>query len=107
MGIIKTDFGNHKDILVAEFGTGDICFAQARRIENSFETQLIFTNHEQREIGSISSEWNGKTTDEIGDVKIVFDFKNPESITALVHSLLALQKEVFKQQKARQRFARI
>lgn len=95
--ITRENFGKHENVLIMEFGTGDISFVKARRAEDEKETMLIFRNQDPpREIGETDDRLAGKTTDEIEGVQCVMVFKKPESITALIHSLIELQKEVFK-----------
>ena len=95
--IYTDDYFRHKNVTFAVFGSGDIMFSQAREAEDEYESMLIFSNQNPpKEIGNVSSEHMGKTSDEIDDVKIVFKFTRPESITALIHSLSELQKQVFK-----------
>lgn len=93
--ITKQNYGAHADVLIAEFGHGDITFAKATYPDDQHATHLLFMNHEKRKIGEVSNEWEGKTSDEVPRPDVVFVFKNPESITALIHSLAELQKEVF------------
>lgn len=90
------NFGKHENILFAEFGYGDIKFTKARNVEDECETMLMFYNQEPHPIGEEDGEWVGKTSDEIIAPSFVMSFTNPESVTALIHSLIELQKQLFK-----------
>lgn len=93
---IKTmQFGKHENVLWLEFGTGDIEFTKSREADEEFESLMFFKQHDvPHEIGEESDYYIGKTTDEVDGIKMVLKFKKPESITALVHSLTELQKQV-------------
>lgn len=93
--ITKTDWSKHKEVPTAFFGTGDIKFSKAKLNAESRENILFFYNDVPKEIGVVSDEDSGKTTDELPRPEIAFVFTNPRSITALIHSLIELQKEVF------------
>ena len=98
--ITKKSLGKHQDVLTAEFGTGAISFSRARHMDEKHETMLIFHNNtEQRNIGEVCNKDSGKTTDELSAPEFVLRFTKPESITALIHSLVELQKEVFEYQR--------
>lgn len=94
--IIEKDYGKHEQIPTAEFGKGTIMMAKAKIDGNENETAIFLYNQEPSEIGRVSEEHKGKTTDELGRPKFVLTFQNAKSITALIHSLVELQKEVFK-----------
>jgi hypothetical protein len=100
MSITKQDYSAHKDVVFMTFGAGDIMFTRARQEDMSEDNMLLFSNQSPHEIGSESDEYTGKTSDDIPDVKVVIVFNKPESITALIHSLVELQKSVFKGQKS-------
>lgn len=90
-------FGKHENVLMAEFGTGDICFTKARFPEQEHESLVLFHNNfDGHEIGDTSHEWNGRTSDEIERPEFVLVFNKPESITALVQTLLDLQMDMMK-----------
>lgn len=99
------NFGQHKDVLTAEFGDGNICFTKAffpleDKKGQSFNRLLLFSNNKTpRKIGEVSNEDQGKGSDEMERPEFIFEFKNPESITALVHSLIELQKDLFDYQE--------
>jgi hypothetical protein len=93
--------GKHQNILFATFGAGDISFARARYEEETHNRLLIFkTQDPPRKIGEVSSDDAGKNSDDLTPPQIVFEFTKPESITALVHSLLELQKDLFDKQNS-------
>lgn len=96
MPIRTIEYGKHSNVLELQFGTGDINFVKGREDGFEFENVLIFREDNSGEIGRESDRWKGKSSDELPDVKMVMRFTKPESITALIHSLIELQKGVFK-----------
>lgn len=90
--IQKIKLANTEDVLLVKFGTGDVMF-------HGIKFALGFCHHEPRPIGSQTQEYNGKTTDELKElgipVRVVFEFTKPESISALIHSLVELQKRMW------------
>lgn len=106
--IKNENFGIHKNVVIAEFGTGDIKMTKSHFEGDKFQTILAFHNQTPaRKIGEVDSEWNGKTMDEVDRPEIVMIFKKPESITALIHSLCELQKEVFDYEKHQNNSAKV
>lgn len=96
MPIRTTQFGKHKDVLLVEFGTGDIEFTKSREQDEKYESIMFFRQHETpHEIGEESNYYIGKTTDEVDDIRLVFKFKKAESVIALIQSLIELQQQVF------------
>lgn len=97
--ITKIELGEKcKDILLIEFGTGDIMFNGVKF--EGHDHALAFQQHEPRPIGSETEEYNGKTTDELpNETKLIMSFTKPESVTALIHSLVELQKRMFDETK--------
>lgn len=100
MPIQKENFGVHEDVTFLRFGSGDILFTRARNIENKYETMLLFSSQEPRSIGDTTDDYKGLSSDEIPSVKVVMSFTDPRSISALIHSLVELQKEVFDYKKS-------
>lgn len=97
MPIITVQFGVHNDIVHATFGQGDIMMVAASNEPGGPESMLVISLfNTPRKIGEVEPEWMGKSTDEIPNVKIVFQFTEPHSITALVQSLLQVQDQMFK-----------
>lgn len=97
MSITRGDYFKHKDVVFLEFGAGDIMFTKGREAHDEHETILLFSNQNPpREIGNITDEHRGKSSDDLDNVQIVMKFNKAESITALIHSLAELQKSVFK-----------
>lgn len=95
------NFGKHENVVVATFGTGDIRMTPARWVDENHESLLLFYNDSKpRKIGEVSDEWSGKSSDELEKPELVLQFNKPESITALIHSLVELQKELFDAQKS-------
>ena len=93
--IKNKQFGKHENVLFAEFGNGDILIAKARDVDSKHESMLMFYNQSKHEIGEESNEFLGRSSDELEPPEFVMSFSNPESITAVIHSLIELQKEVF------------
>lgn len=98
MPISKTQYGVHPDVLYFEFGLGDIMLTRAVLQNEEHESIFIFSQAEVHEIGAETDEHKGKVSDDLPNVQAVFRFKKPESITALIHSLVEIQKEVFRAQ---------
>jgi hypothetical protein len=99
MPIITQDYSAHKDVVFMEFGTGDIMFTKGRPEGSECDDRLLFSNQNPpRQIGDETSEHVGKSSDDLDNVKVVMIFNKPESITALIHSLIELQKSIFKKQ---------
>lgn len=83
----------HKEVANVEFGTGDICMTKIR-IDDLFG--ITFAQTEPRPIGFTHSNYANKSTDEFNEeVKVAFTFTKPESITALIHSLVELQQSMY------------
>lgn len=93
MPIVQLTYGAHESVLFLEFGTGDIMFTRGEKKGGTFE--LIFSQSTQHKIGDEQEGYVGKSSDEIQDVRAVFNFTKPESITALIHSLIEPQKDIF------------
>ena len=92
-------FGKHGNVLFAEFGKGDIKITKARNENDKHETMLMFYNQTPHVIGEEDNEFTGKSSDELDAPGFVMSFSKPESITALIHSLIELQKSVFEHVK--------
>lgn len=97
MPISKVNYGSHGNVLLLEFGTGDIMFTKGEQA--SGEMDLIFTQDIPHEIGAEAEDYLGKSSDEIPNIHLVMRFTRPESISALIHSLVEQQKALFKKQK--------
>ena len=93
--IQNKNFGKHENVLFAEFGNGDIKITKARSESDEHETMLIFYNQPPHKIGEEDNEFTGKSSDELEAPAFVMSFSKPQSITALIHSLVELQKSVF------------
>lgn len=92
--ITKTDFGKTKDILIAEFGTGDIWMLGSKKGKKG-ETVLAFkTTKELRPI-NVVQETSVKSFDEMKP-ELVFVFNKVESIDSLIGSLQDCRKEMIK-----------
>lgn len=88
MPIKILDFGQHENILWAEFGYGDIKLTRQRTDGDNFDSVLSFHNDEAcHPIGYVGSEWVGLTSDNLPSPEFVFKFTKPESISALIESL--------------------
>jgi hypothetical protein len=82
------------DVLHVRFGTGDIMMSQIEMDNDKFS--LSFCEMGGRKIGETTTEFVGKSTDDFGtEVKLVMSFSKPESVTALIHSLVELQKRIY------------
>lgn len=96
MGISKIKFGKHEDVLWAEFGSADITFSRAKYPDEERETMVLFHNKQGEYIGAETEDWKGVFSDDLPKPEFVMKFNKPESITALIHTLIELQKEFFK-----------
>ncbi len=94
------NFGKHENVVIATFGTGDVRFTRARWMDEKHERLLLFFNEQTpRKIGEVSQQDAGKSSDDCDKPAFVMEFNKPESITALIHSLVELQKELFDRQE--------
>lgn len=98
MPIGKTQYGVHEDVLLLAFGFGDIRFSRAAEVGAEHESTLIFTQDTPHTIGEESSEFDGRLSDDLPSVQMVMKFTKPESIAALIHSLVEIQKDLFRAQ---------
>lgn len=85
--------GNHSDVTTLVFGAGDIMFSKLN-YQNGF-VGLAFSNMPPHKIGEESKEFTGGTLDDVPNVQVVMDFTDPRSITALIHSLIEIQQDMF------------
>jgi hypothetical protein len=95
MPINTGSLGEQENILFIDFGFGDILMTKGRDEDSLYQNQLLFSKGRVRNIGEESNDHEGLTSDHIPNLKMVMRFANPESITAFIHSLSELQKEVF------------
>jgi hypothetical protein len=94
--IQKIQFGKNTDCTDVVFGTGDIMFHGMFFHERPEFYCLAFSQTEPRNIGAETEEFKGMTSDELPyETKLVLSFNKPESVTALIHSLIELQKRMF------------
>jgi len=100
MPINKLQYGVHPDVLFLEFGYGDIMFTRATEDGSTHDNTLIFSVSEPHEIGAETDEHKGKMSDDLPPVQMVMRFRKPESIAALIHSLVEIQKELFRAQNS-------
>lgn len=96
MPIINESYGRHKNVSVVTFGSGDIYMTKAKESDSLNENILCFSEVKGYKVGDESSVYDGMSIDELPNMSVVFRFERPESITALIHSLVELQKSVFK-----------
>ena len=94
MPIQDMKFGKHENVKWLEFGTGDIMFSPGKENIESKDCLLMFSQAEPGEIAREIPSAKGKSTEEIDNIKVVFKFTNPKSISALIHSLIELQEEM-------------
>jgi hypothetical protein len=99
MPINTGSLGEHENVLFIDFGFGDILMTKGRDEDSLYQNQLLFSKGKIRGIGEESAEHEGLSSDVVPNVRMVMRFANAESITALIHSLTELQKEVFLFQK--------
>lgn len=83
-----------KNITEVLFGTGDIMMTRVQYEEGTFS--LTLNEHTPHVIGETTDEYLGKSTDDFpSEVKVCLSFKNAQSLNALIHSLVELQKDIF------------
>ena len=93
--IKNIDFGKHKGVQIAEFGSGDIRISLAVEQGYSYANLLVLSNEfPARSIGEVVVG-DGRSSDDIEAPMMVLTFSKPESITTLIHSLIELQEELF------------
>lgn len=100
MPITKENYGDHKDVAIIHFSTGDILMTKAQESGKVADNILCFSEMPGHEIGDVSYEFVGKDINTLPKISVVMRFDKPESITALIHSLVELQKTVFDNQRA-------
>lgn len=95
--IRKIEMGEKcKDTLELVFGNGDIMFHGLAFAEEPDKFSLGFVEMPGRKVGDTTTEFLNMTTDEFpNETKLVLSFTNPESVTAVIHSLIELQKRMF------------
>lgn len=91
-------YGKHENILIAEFGFGDIHFVGGSELEGGISSHLVFLNEndlspEDRPLKPDTLKEKYKVTNNI-PVKFVMIFRNSKSITALIHSLIEIQEQI-------------
>ena len=102
MPIVKGSYEGHEDVQILEFGTGDIYMTKAVESGVANENILCFSQIPGHKIGDVTYDYEGKPVGELPNLYVVMRFNKPESITALIHSLVELQKSVFQNQKSSQ-----
>lgn len=107
MPITKCHYGNHEDVTVVTFGAGDILMTKAQEIGKVADNILCYSECPGHEIGDVSYEFKDKDIDALPKISVIMRFDKPESITALIHSLIELQKSVFENQNAHKEAALI
>jgi hypothetical protein len=96
MPIIKESYGRHESVSIVTFGIGDIYMTKAKEPDHEHENLLCFSEIPGYNVGDESDLYKGESLDQLPNLSVVFRFENPESITALIHSLVELQQSVFK-----------
>ena len=99
--IRKTDFGKTKNIMIAEFGTGDIWMLGSQKGENG-ETFLAFKTVKEPRPINVVEKATVKTFDEMKP-ELVFVFNKVESLDSLINSLKDCKKEMTRKNKAKPR----
>jgi len=95
--VINKTLGDFENIPTAEFGKGDILITKCQYDFENHASMIVLFNHDPRPIGETSEEFTGKKIEQMpSSPQMILEFSNPESITALVHSLIELQQGFFK-----------
>jgi hypothetical protein len=98
MPITKENYGGHKDVIIIHFSTGDIMMTKAQEVGKIADNTLCFSEVQGHNIGDVSHDFEDKDINTLPNLSVVMRFDKPESITALIHSLVELQKTVFSNQ---------
>lgn len=94
--IRKIDFGDlNKGVTEVIYGNGTIGMTGIMFPEEPEKYCLALRQTEAHKIGEIDPSVIGKNTDELEPIGVVLSFTKPESVTALIHSLIELQKRIF------------
>jgi hypothetical protein len=99
MPIINESYGRHENVSIVTFGAGDIYMTKAKEHDREYEHLLCFSEIQGYNVGDESNIYTGESLDKLPNLSVMFRFENPESITALIHSLVELQQNVFKNKK--------
>lgn len=82
----------HEDVIEVQFGVGDIMFTKL--IMGDGSNAIAFAQSIPHKIGETSDEYEGKKIDDFKEeIKVLFTFTKPESIAALILSLVELQQQ--------------
>ena len=96
MAITKGQFGQHGNVTVIEFGTGDIHMVKARALDDENESMVCFhENIISRAVGEEDNDYEGMVSDELPSINTVLKFNNPQSIAALIHVLIEVQQSMY------------
>ena len=95
MPIQTVNYSKHENVLMLTFGTGDILFTKAKEDDGAKEDMLFFSQDVPKAVGDETDEYKRKSSDELPNVKMIMKFQNPESVAAVIHSLVELQKNFF------------
>lgn len=93
--ITKIEFGKNKDVTEVAFGSGTVGMTGIMFPDMMEKYCLGLRQTEPHKIGEIDPSIIGKDTDEIEPIGCVLSFTKPESVAALIHSLIELQKRMF------------
>jgi len=96
MPIVNDSYGRHQNVSIVTFGTGDIYMTKCREVDFENDNLLCFSEIAGFQVGQESNLYEGESIDRLPNLKVIFRFENPKSITALIHSLVELQENVFK-----------
>ena len=101
MPIYKKTIGKHQEITHLHFGFGDIHMTKAKTNPDAAFNLLLLYESIPLPIGTVlDAPDNILTTDMISEkIQLVFKFENPESIAALIHSLIEMQQSMFNHQQ--------
>lgn len=100
--ILTENRGNHENVPVVEFGTGDIalcnCYPKDQELYGNKYPELWMSQHEAKPL----EEWDnpnyvaGESSDNLRKENVILRFTRPESIDQVIKSLLEL-KDSFSQ----------
>lgn len=89
--------GKHEDVLIGEFGKGDILITKARLSLDSDYTMVMFHNNAPIGVGTVV-ENKATNSDELEKPDLMLRFLNAESIRLLIDTLIELEGNILKNQ---------
>lgn len=96
MPINHIDLGKHKNVLHLQFGNGDIMFCNARAVDRDVDNQMLFVQGTPHPIGTFFHDLKGKSTEELTNLQVMFEFDNVKSLESLIGAFESLKNSMTK-----------